>query len=146
MADENDAGSIIAAVEADAAAKTPVAKKQRAPRRQKAIAEATVAPSTVKAAKVARGRRKLGEQGGETTPTPVEALATNQRKTRAPNKGPRKNSATKQAGQAAEASVPEIDEFADLIQLEEENKRLRKTLADKLRAENADLRKRLGLA
>nr|WP_201009213.1 SyrB-like regulator [Rhizobium rhizogenes]QCL09379.1 putative transcriptional regulator syrB2 [Rhizobium rhizogenes]QCL09549.1 putative transcriptional regulator syrB2 [Rhizobium rhizogenes] len=143
MADENDAGSIVAAVEADAAAKMPVAKKQRAPRRQKAIAEATVAAS---AAKVAKGRRKRGEQAGETTPTPVEALATNQRKTRAPNKGPRKNSATKQAGQAAEASVPAIDEFADLIQLEEENKRLRKTLADKLRAENADLRKRLGLA
>ncbi|AHK47191.1 putative SyrB-like regulator (plasmid) [Ensifer adhaerens OV14] len=38
-----------------------------------------------------------------------------------------------------------MDEMADLIQLEEENKRLRKTLADKLRAENADLRKRLGL-
>ncbi len=29
--------------------------------------------------------------------------------------------------------------------LEEENKRLRKSLAEKLRGENADLRKRLGL-
>ena len=38
------------------------------------------------------------------------------------------------------------DEMADLLQLEEENKRLRRTLAEKLRAENADLRKRLGLA
>jgi hypothetical protein len=35
--------------------------------------------------------------------------------------------------------------MADLIQLEEENKSLRRNLADKLRAENADLRKRLGL-
>jgi hypothetical protein len=144
MADENDAGSIIATVEADAAAKTPVAKKQRAPRRQKAIAEATVAPSTVEPAKVATGRRKRGAQAGETAP--IETPVANQRKTRAPNKGPRKNSATKQTGQAAGASVLAIDEIADLIQLEEENKRLRKTLADKLRAENADLRKRLGLA
>jgi putative transposase len=38
----------------------------------------------------------------------------------------------------------EIDEFADLMKLEEENKTLRKQLSEKLRAENADLRKRLG--
>lgn len=37
------------------------------------------------------------------------------------------------------------DEFAEFIQLEEENRRLRKLLSEKLRAENADLRKRLGL-
>ncbi|MBB3979756.1 cell division protein ZapA (FtsZ GTPase activity inhibitor) [Rhizobium azooxidifex] len=34
--------------------------------------------------------------------------------------------------------------MADLLQLEEENRNLRKQLAEKLRAENADLRKRLG--
>jgi putative transposase len=37
------------------------------------------------------------------------------------------------------------DELADLVQLEKENQRLRKILAEKLRAENAELRKRLGL-
>jgi cell shape-determining protein MreC len=42
-------------------------------------------------------------------------------------------------------SVAAADEFADLLQLEEENQRLRKLLAEKLRAENADLRKRLNL-
>jgi hypothetical protein len=48
--------------------------------------------------------------------------------------------------QAATApSVAAVDEFADLLQLEEENQRLRKLLAEKLRAENADLRKRLNL-
>jgi hypothetical protein len=36
------------------------------------------------------------------------------------------------------------DEMTDLLQLEEENQKLRKLLAEKLRAENADLRKRLG--
>ena len=43
------------------------------------------------------------------------------------------------------ASVVEFDDgFADLIKLEEENRSLRKQLSEKLRAENADLRKRLG--
>lgn len=43
----------------------------------------------------------------------------------------------------AEAAV---DEFVDLLQLEAENQKLRKLLAEKLRSENADLRKRLNLA
>ena len=37
------------------------------------------------------------------------------------------------------------DEMADLLQLEEENQRLRKLLAENLRSENADLRKKLKL-
>jgi hypothetical protein len=37
------------------------------------------------------------------------------------------------------------DEMADLLQLEEENQKLRKLLADKLRTENADLRNKLNL-
>ncbi|ACM31154.1 SyrB2 transcriptional regulator (plasmid) [Rhizobium rhizogenes K84] len=41
--------------------------------------------------------------------------------------------------------IPGSDEFADLVQLERENQRLRQILAEKLRAENAELRKRLGL-
>ncbi|MCW1413821.1 transposase [Rhizobium sp. 1AS11] len=44
----------------------------------------------------------------------------------------------------AEASAV-VDTLADLIALEEENKLLRIQLAEKLRAENAELRKRLGL-
>ncbi|MGI8398285.1 transposase (plasmid) [Agrobacterium deltaense] len=44
----------------------------------------------------------------------------------------------------AEASAG-IDTLADLVELEEENRRLRLQLAEKLRAENAELRKRLGL-
>jgi cell division protein ZapA (FtsZ GTPase activity inhibitor) len=46
---------------------------------------------------------------------------------------------------ASAAPMTAIDEMADLLQLEEENQRLRKLLAEKLRAENADLRKRLKL-
>jgi putative transposase len=49
---------------------------------------------------------------------------------------------------AYEKAAPQVsagDAFADLLELEAENERLRKLLADKLRSENADLRKRLGL-
>jgi putative transposase len=38
------------------------------------------------------------------------------------------------------------DELKDLVKLEEENARLKKLLADRLRKENADLKKKLGLA
>ncbi|MDW9912283.1 transcriptional regulator, partial [Sinorhizobium meliloti] len=41
--------------------------------------------------------------------------------------------------------LPPSDELADLVELEEENQKLRKRLAEKLRGENAELRKRLGL-
>jgi putative transposase len=41
-------------------------------------------------------------------------------------------------------SAKPVDGFSELLQLEEENTRLRKALSEKLRAENADLRKRLG--
>jgi len=47
---------------------------------------------------------------------------------------------------AEEKPSPVDDELAEFIQLEEENRRLRKLLSEKLRSENADLRKRLGLS
>ena len=49
------------------------------------------------------------------------------------------------APQAVSPITAAGDEMEDLLQLEQENQRLRKLLAEKLRAENADLRKRLGL-
>ena len=145
MADENNAGSIAGAAETDTPAKTPAPKRQPAPLRQRTAGEAAVAASpAVKSPGVKRGKR--GEQAGEAKPTPVETPVANQRKTRGPNKAATKTRTAKQTRQAAGTSAPAIDEIADLLQLEEENKRLRKTLADKLRAENADLLKRLGLA
>jgi len=55
-----------------------------------------------------------------------------------------KNQAAKSAP-AAGNSV-KTDDLADLVALETENKRLRKELGEKLRAENSELRKRLGLS
>lgn len=44
------------------------------------------------------------------------------------------------------APASERDDLKDLVALEEENKRLKKMLADRLRKENAELKSRLGLA
>ncbi|WP_394892278.1 transposase [Mesorhizobium sp. AaZ16] len=46
---------------------------------------------------------------------------------------------------AGQTTTPS-DELKDLVKLEEENARLKKLLADRLRKENAELRKKLGLA
>lgn len=42
------------------------------------------------------------------------------------------------------AAASSVDSLADLVELEAENLRLRQLLAEKLRAENAELRKKLG--
>lgn len=55
---------------------------------------------------------------------------------------PRKTRTSKEA--VAAVDTPAEHGMTDLLQLEEENQTLRKQLAEKLRAENADLRKRLG--
>ncbi|MBD9508005.1 SyrB-like regulator [Ensifer sp. ENS07] len=107
--------------------------KKRGPRQKKttsdAASEATEASS---AAPAKRGRK------------PKENTQARAPKARA--KDPAKSPKTSVRKQPIKATVPVLDEIADLVQLEEENVRLRKTLAEKLRAENADLRKRLGLA
>jgi len=131
MADDNNTMT-----DADTpAAAAPAPKKQRKPRAKKAAAETASAavsaqPATASnaaAEKPKRGRKAKSEEGATSAKrAPVK---------RAPK-----------AVQAATApSVAAADEFADLLQLEEENQRLRKLLAEKLRAENADLRKRLNL-
>ena len=45
----------------------------------------------------------------------------------------------------AVAQVPQSDELKDLVKLEEENARLKQLLAERLRKENIELRKKLGL-
>ncbi|KEA04514.1 hypothetical protein QOV31_005173 (plasmid) [Agrobacterium fabrum] len=56
-----------------------------------------------------------------------------------------KRAAVQPVSQNPAVSVSVDDELGEFIQLEEENRRLRKLLSEKLRAENADLRKRLGI-
>ncbi|MBY3219466.1 transcriptional regulator [Rhizobium laguerreae] len=133
MADENN--TMINA-DTPAAAAPDVPKKVRKPRAKKAVPETTSAAVSVQPAAASNAtagtqkrRRKAKADEGATSAK------------RAPVKRAPK------AMQAATApSVAAVDEFADLLQLEAENQRLRKLLAEKLRAENADLRKRLNLS
>jgi hypothetical protein len=132
MADENDA---ITDADTLAVAAPDAPKKERKPRAKKAAPEtattavsAQPAASNASAGKPKRGRKAKSDEGAASAK-------------RAPVKRTPKAVQT-----ATEPSVAAVDEFADLLQLEEENQRLRKLLAEKLRGENADLRKRLNLA
>ena len=144
MADDKDTGAT-SAVLAPVPAEAPVVKKQRAPRRSKAEIEATLStsPTTVKSPTVRKKRAAPVEAAPAVVKTPVAKTA---KVTGA--KGPGKTKAVSPAKAPAKAptksKVTASDGIADLIQLEAENKKLRKALAEKLRSENADLRKRLG--
>lgn len=119
---------------ADATSQTPPVKKTRAPRQKKSTAVAQdngseAVTSPVDAVKSGRGRGRKAKN----LATTADAVAKVARRTRAP----------KAVMQPDAAPVEVLDELEDLIKLEEENQRLRKLLAEKLRSENADLRKKL---
>lgn len=137
MADENDTttisdapASVVAAIDAP--------KKQRKPRAKKAALE--MAPVEVAAEPVGALDTPAGKRGKQTRgrkPKLHEVAAS------------AKKAPVKRGPKAVKAAIPApaaaIDEMADLLKLEEENQRLRKLLAEKLRSENADLRRRLNL-
>lgn len=139
MADENEmaanadntasADAVSDAAASGAVEAEPAPKKQRKPRMKKA------SPDTVAANAVAEGGAGQKKRGRK-----PKVLAGAAAENREPVKRARKN-----ASAAAVEATSAGDEMADLLQLEQENQRLRKLLADKLRAENADLRKKLNL-
>ncbi|MBB3918690.1 SyrB2 regulator [Rhizobium fabae] len=142
MAEENNTGPAAGVAETDAPIKTEV-KKQRAPRRQKlAVAPASAASEAVTGPTPAAGVAKPSGRGRGRKPKSIE---TNVSESKSALKGAARKKSAKPAEQTTKVSAPAIDELEDLIQLEEENKRLRKLLAEKLRQENTELRKRLGL-
>ena len=115
---------------------TPLAPaKQRKPRTIKPAADASLS-QVVGAAPDGTmptvGKQKRGRKAGT-----IPAAS--------PAKSKPLNRASKTIKVAGTAPVTAIDDMADLLQLEEENRSLRKQLFEKLRAENADLRKRLNL-
>lgn len=151
MADESNTGPNSAVMDKNAEVKTPTGKKQRSPRRQKAAAEPARAESKAPAAK----SRRYGEKERAEKLKLIETQVTEGKSTlKEAIKSAGISEQTyyqwkrtaKPADQKAEKAVLAGDEeLADFVRLEEENQRLRKLLAEKLRAENADLRKRLGL-
>ncbi|WP_159952351.1 transcriptional regulator [Rhizobium sp. 18065] len=133
MADETDSMTntdATAVVEAELAP-----KKQRKPRAKKTTPETVLVEVTAEhaaASSVAAGSQKRGlkAKSGEAASSAKRAPAKRK---------------TTPAQTVTMASTAAGDEMADLLQLEQENQSLRKLLAEQLRAENADLRKRLKL-
>lgn len=125
-----------------AAGNEPKVKKSRAPRKSKTVAEAAVATSVSTPAKKTRGGRRKNTEKGEAiaSATPVSGNKIT------PTKSKQTVQPLKRGRRKAEAPKPALDDFADLLKLEEENQKLRKALSEKLRTENAGLRKKLGLA
>jgi len=118
----------------------PPEKKKRAPRQKKAVANSVVAVSSAAESKLGRGRKDVA---------PAEVPLTEAKKRGGRGKTP--ETAVPARADKVEAPVkvlsPRVSsgyEISDLLELEAENQRLRKALAEKLRQENDDLRKRLG--
>jgi len=135
MADENT--SIADEAVVDVPASAPAPKKVRGPNRKKAEAapaDAETQPATL----VKRGRKPAAV-------TEVASKSAVTDKVRA-KPGPKTTAQKPVSGPVVKSveSAKPVDGFSELLQLEEENTRLRKALSEKLRAENADLRKRLG--
>lgn len=160
MITPDEADAVQAAIEQPEAAEKPVAKKAGRPKTAKApkepkapktsrmrAAKAEPAP-VVQAAPVRQGRKvyslkeraeklsKIGKaiDGGESVKSATTAVGVSEQ--------------TYYQWKKAAAAAPVAakgDELKDLVALEEENKRLKTLLADRLRKENAELRKKLGL-
>jgi hypothetical protein len=141
MADENGTiANVDAMAKDDAVPKTdaPAAveaelppKQQRKPRMKKAE-PVTVGADTAVGLNGGSGPKKRGRK-----PKALGGATVAKRE-------PAKRAPKNEQASAVEATSAG-DEMADLLQLEEENQKLRKLLAEKLRAENADLRKKLKL-
>jgi hypothetical protein len=127
MADDTDTMND---VEAPAQGEAPVAvKKQRKPRAKKTSVAATTAESATAGTDGPKKRGRKPRVSVDSTPVGHAA----------PKLAPTPDRI------ADDAATLAGDEMADLLQLEAENQKLRKMLAEKLRAENADLRKKLNL-
>lgn len=142
MAEDNGTDAVTGTVEVNETSTEVPQKKQRAARRPKADADSA---KTRKAGATVRRKRGEKEAAGSAKPADVQREAAKTEE-RVPAKRGRKPKASAAAETVTTQPVSAMDEMADLLQLEEENKRLRNTLAEKLRGENAELRKRLGLA
>ena len=107
--------------------------KQRKPRTKKADADQSQRAAVSGRTDATEGWGKRGRKAGTIVAarTPRSKLIKSESKT---------------SVASPTAPVDAIDDMAELLRLEDENRSLRRQLSEKLRAENADLRKRLNLA
>lgn len=136
----NDTNPAPASDPATAEVVTTPQKKKRAPRKPGVVSTSTAEKTS--SAATSRGKKRSAAKAAEGNPLALAAPAG--------RKGKPKSEATQIGGRkrtisATARPVASADEMADLLKLEEENQVLRKQLGDKLRAENVDLRKKLGV-
>ena len=112
--------------------------RKRGPRAKNAASEIATSDASVEAPTVKKARAKRGSKSVATEMTPSARRGGRKAKVAA-------GEVVEPAQQAVSPVTAAGEEMEDLLQLEQENQRLRKLLAEKLRTENADLRKRLGL-
>lgn len=137
MADETSVTEQ-ASTETETALPTTLEPKKRGPRAKKVASEALSSNALVEAPDVKKTRSKRGSKNAVAEVKPSARRGGRKAKAAV-------DSTVEPASQTVSPTTAASDEMEDLLQLEQENQRLRKLLAEKLRAENADLRKRLGL-
>lgn len=154
MTDEGNNVAAAASVEAVGDVKAKAQEKQRSPKREKAVAETIPTASTTAAAKTPRRPRKTysdRERAGKLTLISTQVAkgkATLQEAIKSVGISVQTYYQWKRNGAPAITKVKAVSgghDLAELVQLEVENRKLRSLLAEKLRAENCELRKRLGL-
>ena len=155
MPDPQEAETVEAVAEAPAAAEAPEPKKKALrPKKTKAAPKQRIAKEAAKPASKpaetqpapARAKRKIYSQTER-----AQILAKIEKAT---GRGASIKAAVRETGiseqtyyqwkKASETAAP-TDDLKDLLALEEENKKLKKQLAERLRQENAELKKKLGL-
>lgn len=142
MADENDT---FTTPDAPAVVETPIEpKKQRQPRAETASPQAASVDDAANPTVTSASAPEKQKRGRKSKSIETASIAKRAPVKRAP-KAVRSIPAVPTAPALPITGAGASDEMADLLQLEEENQRLRKLLAEKLRAENTDLRKRLKL-
>ncbi|NTI26693.1 transposase [Rhizobium rhizogenes] len=154
MTDESNTGAITPVVGQDGVAKASTTKKQKLPRRKKEAANLVGAGSKATAPRspIVKSKRSSEQERTEKLKMiemrVAEGTATLKDVIKSAGISEQTyynwKRAVRPVDQENKQPIPG-DEFADLVQLERENQRLRQILAEKLRAENAELRKRLGL-
>jgi hypothetical protein len=152
MPDPQEAETVETVAEAPAATEAPEPKK-RAPRQKKdraapkpRVAKEAAKPASKTVDAPARAKRKTYSEKERT-----QILSKIEKSI---GRGGSIKSAVSEAGiseqtyyqwKKAAGSTAPVDDLKDLVALEEENKRLKRQLAEHLRKENAEIRKKLGL-
>jgi putative transposase len=118
----------------------PVVRSRAAKSGKQAPSSEAVASPTVRTARKIYSERERAQKLGE-----IEKQTGRGESIKAAVKKAGISEQTYYQWKKAAGQAPQSDELKDLVKLEEDNVRLKKLLADRLRKENAELRRKLGI-